>query len=100
MTLEPESIAGKKVLVVGMARSGMAAARFLRTRGAWVTVSDIRGQSRLVPEIRTLQALGIGCEVGGHRLESLLEAEFIVVSPGVPLDQPLLREAAAREGRF
>lgn len=98
MTLEPESIAGKRVLVVGMARSGMAAARFLRTRGAWVTVSDTRGQSRLVPEIRTLQALGIGCEVGGHRLESLLEAEFIVVSPGVPLDQPLLREAA-RQGR-
>lgn len=98
MTLEPESIAGKKVLVVGMARSGMAAARFLRTRGAWVTVSDTRGQSRLVPEIRTLQALGIGCEVGGHRLESLLEAEFIVVSPGVSLDQPLLREAA-RQGR-
>lgn len=98
MTLEAEPIAGKKVLVVGMARSGMAAARFLRARGAWVTVSDTRGQSQLEPEIRTLQALGIGCEVGGHRLESLLEAEFIVVSPGVPLDQPLLREAA-RQGR-
>ena len=96
MTLEAEPIAGKKVLVVGMARSGMAAARFLRTRGAWVTVSDTRGHSQLEPEIQALQSLGIGCEVGGHRLESLLEAEFIVVSPGVPLNQPLLREAAGR----
>lgn len=96
MTLESEPFAGKRVLVVGMARSGMAAARFLQARGAWVTVSDARDQSRLEPEIRTLQALGIGCEVGGHRLETLLEAECIVVSPGVALDQPVLREAARR----
>ncbi|MCY3758337.1 MAG: UDP-N-acetylmuramoyl-L-alanine--D-glutamate ligase, partial [Acidobacteria bacterium] len=96
--MEAEPFAGKKVLVVGMARSGMAAARFLRTRGAWVTVSDNRGQSQLEPEIRTLQALGIGCEVGGHRLKTFLEAESIVVSPGVPLDQPFLGEAA-RQGR-
>ncbi|MCY3758227.1 MAG: UDP-N-acetylmuramoyl-L-alanine--D-glutamate ligase [Acidobacteria bacterium] len=89
-------MAGKRVLVGGMARSGMAAARFLRTRGARVTVSDTRGQSRLESEIQALQALGIGCEVGGHRLDTLLEAEFIVVSPGVPLDQPVLREAVRR----
>ena len=96
MNLEAEPFAGKKVLVVGMARSGMAAARFLQTRGAWVTVSDTRGQSRLEPEIRALRALGISCEAGGHRLETLLKAEHIVVSPGVPLDQPVLREAARR----
>ena len=96
MTLEAEPFAGKRVLVVGMARSGMAAARFLGARGAWVTVSDARGQSRLEPEIRTLQALGIGWEVGGHRPETFLKAECIVVSPGVPLEQPVLREAAGR----
>ena len=96
MTLEAEPYAGKKVLVVGMARSGMAAARFLRARGARVTVSDARSQSQLEPEIRTLQALGIGWEVAGHRPETFLKAECIVVSPGVPLEQPLLREAAGR----
>ena len=96
MTLEAEPFAGKKVLVVGMARSGMAAARFLRTRGAQVTVSDTRGQSQLEPEIQALQALGIGCEVGEHRPETFLKAECIVVSPGVPLNQPVLREAARR----
>ena len=96
MTLEAEPFAGKRVLVVGMARSGMAAARFLGARGAWVTVSDARGQSQLEPEIRTLQALGIGWEVGGHRPETFLKAECIVVSPGVPLEQPVLREAAGR----
>ena len=98
MALEAEPFAGKRVLVVGMARSGMAAARFLRTRGALVTVSDTRGQSQLEREVQALQALGIGCEVDGNRLETLLKAEFIVVSPGVPLDQPVLREAA-RQGR-
>ena len=96
MTLEAEPYAGKRVLVVGMARSGMAAARFLGAKGARVTVSDARGQSQLEPEIRTLQALGIGWEVGGHRPETFLKAECIVVSPGVPLEQPVLREAAGR----
>lgn len=96
MKLEAEPFAGKKVLVVGMARSGMAAARFLHARGARVTVSECRNRSRLEPEIRTLEALGIGCEAGGHRPETFLEAERIVVSPGVPLEQPVLREAAGR----
>ena len=82
--------------MVGMARSGMAAARFLRARGARVTVSECRDQSRLEPEIRTLQALGIGCEAGGHRPETFLKAACIVVSPGVPLEQPVLAEAAGR----
>lgn len=82
--------------MVGMARSGMAAARFLHARGARVTVSECRDQSQLEPEIRTLEALGIGCEAGAHRLETFLKAECIVVSPGVPLDQPVLREAADR----
>ena len=94
--MEGEPFAGKRVLVVGMARSGMAAARFLRTRGARVTVSDCRSRSRLEPEIRTLKALGIDCEFGGHRAETFLKAECLVVSPGVPLAQPALREAARR----
>ena len=96
MTLEAEPFAGKKVLVVGMARTGMAAARFLRTRGAGVTVSDCRGRGPLEPEIRKLEALGIDCEVGGHRPETFRKTECIVVSPGVPLEQPVLREAAGR----
>lgn len=96
MMLEGEPFAGKKVLVVGMARTGMAAARFLRTRGARVTVSDRRGRDPLQPEIRRLEALGIDCEVGGHRPETFRKTDCIVVSPGVPLEQPVLREAAGR----
>lgn len=61
-----------------------------------MTVSDTRGQRQLEPEIRAMEALGIGCEVGGHRPETFLKADCIVVSPGVPLDQPVLREAAGR----
>ena len=95
-TLDAEPFAGKRVLVVGMARTGMAAAGFLRTRGACVTVSDRRGRDSLQPEIRRLEALGIDCEVGGHRPETFRKTECIVVSPGVPLEQPVLKEAAGR----
>ena len=96
VTLEDEPFSGKKVLVVGMARSGMAAAKFLRTKGARLTISDCRGRTELGPEIQTLESLGIRCEAGGHRPATFLEAECIVVSPGVPLEQPVLRQAARR----
>src|SRR5215831_16071117 len=79
------------VLVVGMARSGMAAARLLQSRGIPVYVSD-SGKPASTEE---LDAAGIRYETGKHTRWIFLEAEEIVVSPGVPLDiEPL---SAARE---
>src|SRR5262245_19670498 len=79
------------VLIVGMARSGVAAARLLQSSGASVYVSDSG-----TPDSRTeLEAAGIPYETGKHTRSLFLTADEIVVSPGVPLDiEPL---SAARE---
>ena len=81
------------VLIVGMARSGVAAARLLQSRGQSVFVTD-SGNAPLRSE---LDSLGIPYETGGHTAARFLEAEEIVMSPGVPLDIPPLG-AARRKG--
>ena len=81
---------GKKVLVVGLGKSGLAAALFLRRRGAQVTVSDVRSAEALAKDIPALLEEGINVEAGGHGLLTFRRQDLIVVSPGVPLDTPEL----------
>ncbi|HEV2488112.1 MAG TPA: UDP-N-acetylmuramoyl-L-alanine--D-glutamate ligase [Terracidiphilus sp.] len=81
---------GKKVLVVGLGKSGLAAALFLRRRGAHVTVSDVRSAEALAKDIPALLEEGIMVEAGGHGLLTFRRQDLIVVSPGVPLDTPEL----------
>ncbi len=81
---------GKKILVVGLGKSGLAAALFLRRRGAQVTVSDVRSAEALAKEIPALLEEGIAVEAGGHGLLTFRRQDLIVVSPGVPLDTPEL----------
>jgi UDP-N-acetylmuramoylalanine--D-glutamate ligase len=81
---------GKKVLVVGLGKSGLAAALFLRRRGAQVTVSDLRSAQALSKEIPSLLEAGIAVEAGGHGLLTFRRQDLIVVSPGVPLLTPEL----------
>src|SRR5579875_756670 len=81
---------GKKVLVVGLGKSGLAAALFLRRQGAQVTVSDVRSAEALAKEIPALIEEGIMVEAGGHGLLTFRRQDLIVVSPGVPLDTPEL----------
>ncbi len=81
---------GKKVLVVGLGKSGLAAALFLRRRGAQVTVSDLRSAEALSKEIPSLLEAGIMVEAGGHGLLTFRRQDLIVVTPGVPLDTPEL----------
>ena len=81
---------GKKVLVVGLGKSGLAAALFLRHRGAQVTVSDVRSAEALAKDIPALLDEGIMVEAGGHGLLTFRRQDLIVVSPGVPLDTPEL----------
>jgi len=83
----------KKVLVVGLGKSGMAAALFLRHHGARVTVSDVRSAESLAKEIPALLEEGIMVEAGGHGLLTFRRQDLIVVSPGVPLDTPELAQA-------
>jgi UDP-N-acetylmuramoylalanine--D-glutamate ligase len=84
---------GKRVLVVGLGKSGLEAALFLRRRGAQVTVSDVRSAEALAKDIPALLEEGIMVEAGGHGLLTFRRQDLIVVSPGVPLDTPELVQA-------
>lgn len=86
-------LSGKNIVVVGMARTGIATARFLLDRGARVTVSEAKPAAQLPAEAMALAQQGVQLETGGHRMQTLLGADLIVVSPGVPLEIAPLREA-------
>ena len=83
----------KKVLVVGLGRSGAAAAFFLQEHGAKVTVSDARSEAQLQNEISALLDRGVSIETGRHGERTFRDQDLIVVSPGVPSDQPQLQHA-------
>jgi UDP-N-acetylmuramoylalanine--D-glutamate ligase len=74
---------GKKVTVVGMARSGVAAARALHALGALVTVTDKKPLDQLSAQVKSLGS-GIAIEAGGHPDRIFIETDLIVLSPGVP----------------
>jgi len=80
-----EKLEGRKVLVVGLARSGVAAAKLLCREGARVTATDMRSAAQLADAIAELHPLGVRFELGGHAEASFTQSEMIVVSPGVPL---------------
>ena len=86
------SVRGRRVLVVGAARSGIAAAELAARRGAEVTLTEVRHTFDLAER---LKAEGIQLELGGHNVETFTSAELIVTSPGVPVEQPVFDAARA-----
>jgi UDP-N-acetylmuramoylalanine--D-glutamate ligase len=82
-----------RVLVVGLGKSGIAAAMFLRKQGARVTVSDARSAVALAKEIPALLDAGVMVESGGHGLLTFRRQDLIVISPGVPLETPEVKQA-------
>ena len=86
----------KRVLVVGLARTGVATALFCAARGARVTATDTRTEKELGDTVAALRKAGVAFELGGHRQELILEADLIVPSPGVPADGPLLQFARSK----
>jgi UDP-N-acetylmuramoylalanine--D-glutamate ligase len=88
----------KRVLVVGLGRSGVASALFLQSHGAKVTVSDSKSEDQLGQEIPVLLDHGIAVETGRHGERTFQNQDMIVVSPGVPFDaQPLVQARALGE---
>jgi UDP-N-acetylmuramoylalanine--D-glutamate ligase len=88
----------KRVLVVGLGRSGVASALFLQSHGAKVTVSDSKPEDQLRQEIPVLLDHGIAVETGRHGERTFQNQDLIVVSPGVPVDaQPLVQARALGE---
>jgi UDP-N-acetylmuramoylalanine--D-glutamate ligase len=87
------SVVGRRVVVVGAARSGVAAAELLVRKGARVTLTE---RASVFTDAERLRSLGVSIETGGHRMETLRDAELVVTSPGVPTDQPVFDEARRR----
>jgi UDP-N-acetylmuramoylalanine--D-glutamate ligase len=88
------SLAGRRVAVVGLARSGIAAARLLREAGAQVVGTDVRPIDALSDDARALQRLGV--RLIAADADPLAGAELVVVSPGIPLDGEQLAPARRR----
>jgi UDP-N-acetylmuramoylalanine--D-glutamate ligase len=87
---------GKRVLVVGLARTGIATAQFCVNRGAIVTAMDQQPEGLFGAAAQTLRAAGIALELGGHRSEIFENQDLIVLSPGVPAKLPPLEAARLR----
>ena len=73
----------KNIVVVGLGRTGLAAARFLHRRGARVVATDTAGEKELGDAVDIVRKLGVRLELGPHRTASFQNADLIVVSPGV-----------------
>jgi len=88
---------GKNVLVIGLARTGRECARFLTQQGAKVSISDLRNTAELSQEMASLAGLSLSYLLGGEERSWLEGIDYVVPSPGVPMENLLLREAVARK---
>jgi UDP-N-acetylmuramoylalanine--D-glutamate ligase len=90
-----DDVAGKKISIIGAARSGVAAAQLLKVKSATVFVSDQGSEANLKSQISNLQSIGIEYETGAHS-ERVYDCSLMVISPGVPSNAPVIREAQRR----
>ena len=90
---EIPQLKGKQVLVIGLARTGVATALFCVERGAVVTAADARSAEELNGCVPTLRAAGVQLQLAGYSDGILREKELVIPSPGVPADSPVLLKA-------
>ncbi|HTX78346.1 MAG TPA: UDP-N-acetylmuramoyl-L-alanine--D-glutamate ligase [Longilinea sp.] len=87
---------GRRVLILGAARQGLALARYLARHGATVTVNDQRPAEQMSDASQAMQTIGASCSWGGHPLGLLDLADLVCLSGGVPLTNPIVVEAVRR----
>ncbi len=87
---------GKKVLVVGLARTGIATAKFLKAKGSLVTTTEVKPKEEMEEAVQALEGMDISTEWGGHQTETFLKQDIIVVSPGVDLNIEPIQKAIKR----
>lgn len=75
---------GKKILIVGLGRTGLAVAAFLKRRGAELTIADTATEAQLGAAAATVKEMGVRLELGPHRAAPFTQTDLIVLSPGVP----------------
>jgi UDP-N-acetylmuramoylalanine--D-glutamate ligase len=96
-TLRAPHLEGLRVVVIGLGRSGLAAARLAASKGARVIAADRRSEADLAAAVEEARAAGAEVRCGGHGLELLEGTDLVVVSPGVPPDVPVVAEARRRQ---
>ncbi|MCS7280250.1 MAG: UDP-N-acetylmuramoyl-L-alanine--D-glutamate ligase [Desulfobacterota bacterium] len=90
----------EKVLVVGLGRTGVALVRFLAMQGVRVTVTDIKSEKELESELEKLKNFNFRAHLGGHKIEDFLENDLVIVSPGVDLKTPVIKEAKQKGAKI
>ena len=88
---------GKKVIVIGLARTGVATSLFCARHGATVTAVDTRPESELTDASAKLRAAGVTLHLGGYTEQILAGQDLVVPSPGVPADADILKAARTRK---
>lgn len=91
-----DSLTGKRLLILGLARQGSALARFATAVGAHVTVSDLRSPLQLQTELQTISDLPVELVLGEHPMTLLERTDVLAISGGVPADAPFVQAARAR----
>ena len=94
--MKPVETENRKVVVVGLGKSGLATARFLLRRGASVVITDRAPEAKLADSAASARDLGATLELGGHQDSTFLSADYIVVSPGVPDTLAPLKKAVEK----
>lgn len=90
------TFAGQRIVIIGMARSGIGAAKLVKRLGGNVLVSDIQPKDQLMKSLSILNSLDIATETGGHIRAEKEIWDLAVISPGVPADHPLVQDFAQR----
>lgn len=94
--LKSEQLADRRVVVIGLARQGIATVRFLVREGANVLISDLRDAESLQDTVRLLKDVPVRYALGGHPFSILDGADLVCLSGGVPVDAPIVVEAQRR----
>src|SRR3989337_4325638 len=87
---------GKRVLILGAARQGLALARFLAGRGANVILNDQRLDDNIQAAKHSIADVPVEWSLGGHPLDLLKGVDLLCISGGVPLTLPIVNEAKRR----
>lgn len=82
--MELADLKDKRILVVGLAKTGVSLAQFLKKNGAQVTISDHKSKAELTSHLEKLEGLDVQLELGGHTPKTFLNQDLIILSPGVP----------------
>ena len=94
------NLQGMKVLVVGLAKTGLATAKFLKAQGSIVSTTEERSREQMKAALQELEGSDIAMEWGGHGKETFLRQDLIVVSPGVDLAIKPIQEAMKKGVRI